>query len=127
MNKYLKIALYGFVGWLIPFLASFPFYTRDGVLRVDIYLFKSLMIVVGTLVAAILLIKYFKKVKANYVNEGITVGLIWFLIFIVLDLVVLVPMSGMNYNDYFVQIGLRYLAVPIISTTVGVVLQPKRQ
>jgi len=52
LNKYLTNILYGFLAWLIPFVASLFFYTREGELTIDIFLFKSIMIVVGSFSAA---------------------------------------------------------------------------
>jgi hypothetical protein len=42
--------------WLIPFLVAVPFCTKEGVLPVDAALFKSLMIVTGSVTAAALMI-----------------------------------------------------------------------
>jgi len=126
MNKYLKNILYGFLAWLIPFVASFFFYTREGELTIDIFLFKSIMIVVGSFWAAFLLVSYFKKIDADYFREGISVGLTWFGINIPLDLLVLIPMSGMSIVDYFTQIGIRYLAIPAMSIAVGTALENKK-
>ena len=126
MNKYLKIVLYGFLAWLIPFIASFLFYTREGGLTIDIFLFKSIMIIVGSISAAFLLISYFKRVDADYLKEGIMVGVIWFGINILLDLMVLIPMSGMLITNYFTQIGLRYLVIPAMSITVGATLANRK-
>jgi len=63
MKKYLKTVTYGFLSWLIPFLAAFFFYSKEGEMAIDIFLFKSIMIVVGSISAAFLLISYFKKSK----------------------------------------------------------------
>jgi uncharacterized membrane protein YpjA len=126
MNKYLKNILYGFLAWLIPFVASFFFYTREGKLTIDIFLFKSIMIVVGSFSAAILLVSYFKKIKAGYFKEGIIVGLTWFGINIVLDLLILIPMSGMSIAEYFTKIGISYLAIPAMSIAVGTALENKK-
>jgi hypothetical protein len=126
MRKYLKTVLYGFLAWLIPFVASFFFYTREGKLTIDIFLFKTIMIVVGSITAAFLLVSYFKKINTDYLKEGILVGVIWFSINILLDLMVLIPMSGMSIPDYFTQIGLRYLVMPAMSITVGMVLANKK-
>jgi hypothetical protein len=99
MKKYLKNILYGFLAWLIPFAASFFFYTREGKLTIDIFLFKSIMIVLGSFSAAFLLVSYFKKINADYFKEGIIVGLTWFGINILLDLLILIPMSGRNVDS----------------------------
>jgi len=126
MKKYIRIALYGFLAWLIPFISAFFFYTREGKLNIDIFLFKTIMIIVGSITGAILLVSYFKKINANYLKEGIFVGVIWFAINILLDLLVLIPMSGMSLSDYFTQIGLRYLVMPAMSIAVGAALANKK-
>ncbi|WP_292463614.1 hypothetical protein [Methanolobus sp.] len=125
-NKYLKNLGYGFLSWLIPFLTSFLFYTREGKLTIDIFLFKSIMIVVGSTTAAFLLISYFRNIGADYLKEGIILGLAWFSINILLDLVVLVPMSGMSLGNYFAQIGLRYMVIPAMCITIGATLKNKK-
>ncbi|VVB86176.1 Uncharacterised protein [uncultured archaeon] len=126
MNKYVRNVLYGFLAWLIPFVASIFFYTREGKLTIDIFLFKSIMIVVGSFSAAVLLIYYFKNIKLDYLKEGIIVGAVWFGTNIGLDLLILIPMSGMSIADYFAQIGLRYLAIPAMSIAVGTSLENKK-
>jgi len=126
MKKYLKNILYGFLAWLIPFVASFFFYTREGELTINILFFKSIMIVVGSFSAAFLLVSYFKIIKTDYFKEGIIVGSTWFGINILLDLLVLIPMSGMLITDYFTQIGIMYLAIPAMSIAVGTALENKK-
>ncbi len=110
---------------MIPFVAAIFFYGRDGNLNVDIFLFKSIMIVVGSISAAILLVLYFKKVKGDFLREGVKLGVVWFVMNIGLDLLILIPMSGMSYGDYFMQIGIRYLVIPVMTIMVGVVLKDK--
>jgi len=125
MHKYLKIGLFGFLTWLIPFVVAFFFYSKDGQPLIDIFLFKSIMIVVSAIVGVSLLVLYFKKIKRNYVKEGVIVGLAWLAINLILDFVVLIPMSGMPLQTYFGQIGLRYLIIPVISTGMGYVAEHK--
>ena len=123
MRRNIKIIYFGFLAWLIPFLASFFFYSKDGQLNINIDLFKSMMVVTGMLSGTFLLVKYFRKVKNNFLSEGIIVGLIWFVINIGLDLIILVPMSKMTNSDYFMQIGLRYLSIPILAIGIGYLLE----
>ncbi len=118
MRKHLKNVLYGFLAWLIPFVISIFFYDKNG-LMVDIFLFKSIMIVVGSISGAFLLISYFKKINTAYLKEGIIVGIVWFGINILMDLLILLPMSKMSITDYFTQIGIRYLVMPAMSIAVG--------
>lgn len=125
MNKYIRIISYGFLAWLIPFIVSIFFYSKEGGLTIDVFLFKSIMIVIGSITGAFLLISYFKNINTNYIKEGIVVGIVWFVINIILDLLVLIPMSGMSVGDYFIQIGLRYLVMPVMSIMAGKVLAEK--
>lgn len=126
MKKFLVNVLYGFLAWLVPFVASFFFYTSEGKLTIDVFLFKSIMLLVGSVTLAFLLVSYFKKINSSYFKEGILVGLIWFGINILLDLVVLIPMSGMSIADYFTRIGLSYLVIPVMCITVGASLANKK-
>ena len=98
------------------------FYGRDGRLSIDIFLFKTIMIVLGAVIGAVFLILYFKRVDENHLREGIILGLIWLAVNWGLDLIVLVPMSKMSLGVYFSQIGLRYLNIPIYSFTIGYLL-----
>ena len=85
------------------------------------------MIVVGTISAAFLLVSYFKKIETDFLREGIIVGIVWFGVNIILDLIILIPMSGMAIPDYFTQIGLRYIAMPAMSIAVGASLANKKR
>jgi hypothetical protein len=121
----MKIGFYGLLAWFVPFAISFLFYSPEGELATDIFFFKTIMILVGTITAATLLVKYFKGVKKHFVTEGLIIGLAWFAISIILDLIVLLPLSGMSIGSYFTQIGLRYLSIPIMSLAIGFVLKKK--
>ena len=125
MNKYLKLGMFGFVSWLVPFVAAFMFYSQEGQLLVDVSFFKSVMAVVGSLTGAVLLVLYFGKVKEKYLNEGILAGVVFFVMNLVLDLLVLVPMAKMNIGDYFLQIGLMYLVILIMGASMGYALEKK--
>jgi hypothetical protein len=125
IKKVLKIALYGFISWIIPFIASIFFFSKEG-LVIDKFLFKSIMILVGSISATFLLISYFKSVRSNFLREGIIVGISWYAINILFDLLVLIPMSKMSIADYCMQIALVYSVIIAMSITVGASLQIKR-
>ena len=118
MQSIKKNILYGFLVWVIPFLSSFPFFTREGEMLIDKIFFKTIMIIIGTLVGVFLIVNYFKSVEKNYIKEGVLLGLSWLFINWGLDIVVLIPMANMTYSNYFIEIGLRYLSFPIM--TVGI-------
>ena len=109
----------GFLTWLIPFIVSFLFFTPNGTPLIDITFFKSIMTVLGCLVGVLLLIQSFTKIKTNYLKESIRIGLIWFLMNIVLDLIFLLPLGKLTLMDYITQIGIRYINIPIISIGMG--------
>lgn len=111
----------GFLTWLVPFIIAIPFYGPDGTPLVNIDLFKSLMIVISAITAALLITWFFRSVKSGYAREGIVTGVVWLFMNWILDLVFLVGMLGMPLPAYAVQVGLRYLMIPAIVIAVGVV------
>ncbi|ABR55567.1 conserved hypothetical protein [Methanococcus vannielii SB] len=125
IKKYLKNIFFGLITWLFPFILSFAFYSKEGILLIDIFLFKSIMIVFSGIIGVSLLILYFKDIKKDYFIEGIIIGFSWLFINILLDILILMPLSGMTYFDYASQIGLRYLIIPIMSISMGLLLRLK--
>ncbi|MFH1447855.1 MAG: hypothetical protein ABIG39_03245 [Candidatus Micrarchaeota archaeon] len=124
MKKHIKILFYGFLSWLVPFIASIPFVDSEGNFIIDQIFFKTIMIIVGALSGVFLAVRYFKEIKGDYVKEGIIIGVTWFAINIVLDLVMV--FSGffqMAVAKYFTDIGLRYLCLPIYTIGMGYVLK----
>lgn len=110
-----------FLTWLIPFLVAIPFYGKNGALAIDVNLFKSLMIVVSSLVGAILIIWVFRSVESDYTREAVITGIVWLIANWVLDLIVLVGMLGMNPGEWAASIGLRYLMIPVMVIMAGIV------
>jgi hypothetical protein len=121
-----RVALFGVFSWLIPFLASFPFFDQTGQLLVPQPLFKSLMVVVGSGVGVVLLAWAFRWVRPN-LTSGLLLGVYWLVINLVLDVAVLVPMSGMEIGFYFYDIGLRYLVLPIVAAAMGAVAERRAE
>jgi hypothetical protein len=121
-----KNLLFGFLSWLIPFGISCLFYNRNGELLISYDLFKSLMIVVGSITGCYFLYRYFKILERNYIWNGIIVGLVWFSINIILDIIILIPMMKTTFINYYMAIGLRYTVIIIISITFGYLLHQKR-
>ena len=107
--------------WLVPFLASIPFYGKNGTLLIDSTVFKSTMIVVATITAAILMVWFFREVRNSYTRESVITGLVWLVVNWVLDALVLVGLLGMAPPDYITQIGLRYLMIPAMVIAAGII------
>lgn len=120
-----KNILLGLLSWLIPFVVSFPFFKPGDELVVPYATFKSTIMVVGTISGCYLFFRYFKYVNSNYVQNGVIVGLSWFVMNILLDTVILIPMMKSTFADYFMSIGLGYIVIPTISITMGYLLDRK--
>ena len=115
-----RIWLYGLLSWAVPFVAAFAFFDATGQLAIPEPLFKSLMVVIGGAVGAVLLVLAFRRTQAS-IRSGLAIGTLWLAINLALDLVVLVPMSGTSVPDYLSDIGLRYLMIPIMAVAMGAV------
>ena len=114
----LRSWLLGLATWAIPFASSFAFVDRSGQLQIPQPLFKSLMVVIGGGVGAVLLVQAFKSIRPSAAT-GLALGALWLAINLALDLAVLVPMSGMTVAGYLQDIGLRYLLLPIVAVAMG--------
>ena len=124
MNKNLKIVLFGLLVWLIPFMVSFFIYP----LKTPMYsLFESIMSVLIAVAAVIFSYFYFKDIGANFVREGVVTGIVWFIIAIVIDLVIFMPASPMhmNFTDYMMTVGVKYLIIPVVTIGSGYLAQNK--
>jgi hypothetical protein len=124
-NLLIKNLLLGFLSWLIPFAVSFLFYKPGGELVVPYATFKSTIMIVGVISGCYLLLRYFKWVKSDFIKNGIIVGISWFAINIVLDAIILIPMMKISFGEYFMSIGLSYIAIPAISIAMGYLLNSK--
>ena len=122
MDRCLKILLFGILSWLIPFLVSIPLYP-EGQSILDVQVAKSILIVIGGLVGVILALRYFRDVKGDFAREGLVLGIAWFVINSVLDILVLVSLFGMDLLTWAGQIGIRYLLIPVITTGMGMAME----
>jgi hypothetical protein len=111
----------GLLTWLVPFLIAVPFYGNNGTLLIDLMLFKSIMIVVATITAAILMVWQFRVVTTAYTREAVITGLVWLGMNWALDLIVLVGLLGMALPDYIGLIGVRYLMIPAMVIAAGII------
>jgi uncharacterized membrane protein YpjA len=123
----IKNIFLGFLSWLIPFAVSFLFYKPGGELMVPYATFKSAILIVGTISGCYLLFRYFKFVDGDFIKNGIIVGLSWLVLNILLDSIILIPMMKSTFPVYFMSIGMGYIAIPVISITMGYMLDKKRE
>jgi len=85
------------------------------------------MILVGSITGCFLLYRLAKLKPESTFTIFTYTGIIWFVENIALDFLILIPMSKMSVADYFVQIGLRYLTMIFIGTTVGASIEAQKK
>ena len=85
------------------------------------------MPVVVTIFAVLFTILYFNKIENKSVKEGVLVGIIWFAISLIIDLMMFLPESPMQmpFIEYMMDIGLTYLIIPIITIGSGFLKKEK--
>ncbi len=115
----------GFLTWLIPFALSFLFYKPGGELAIPYDLFKSIMVVIASLSGCYFLFRYFRSVTSDFVLHGVNIGISWLLINLVLDVLILLPIMKVGFDVYLMSIGLRYLMIPVMSLSMGFLLQAR--
>ena len=120
----IRTGLLGLASWVIPFFAAFAFFDSSGQVQIAQPLFKSLMVVIGGGTGAYLLVVAFRKLPATMKN-GLALGLFWLALNMVLDIAVLLPMSGQSISAWFQDIGLRYLMIPVMAMAIGSAAQGK--
>ena len=81
----------------------------------------------GVISGCYLLFRYFRVVDTDFIRNGVIVGLSWFAINIILDTIILIPIMKTTFADYFMSIGLSYIAIPAISISMGYLLSIKRE
>jgi hypothetical protein len=89
-------------------------------------LFESIMPVIITATVVIFSYLYFKPLMGNYVNQGVLAGVTWLFISLIIDLLLFLPPGPMQMSvtSYFMDIGITYLMIPII--TIGFGYQSQR-
>ena len=96
----------GFLIWIIPLAISFAFYSPQSELIVSYAWFKSIMVVVLTLTT--LGVNLVKPLKSA---SPLLLAVVYTAMSIVLDLLILVPMTRMSLGTYVEQIALVYIII----------------
>jgi hypothetical protein len=121
MNRYLKVGLFGFFIWLIPFVVSVLIFPLQAMQRP---LFESIMPVVIAIWTVFFAVVYLLGIKSGFQKEGIVIGMAWFFISIFLDLLVFIegPIK-MSLWDYAMDIPVIYLMIPTITFGFGYLME----
>lgn len=123
MKSFKTAVFYGFVVWAIPFAVAFLIFSLKETNRP---LFESIMPVAVVFSVVVFAKLYFKKVDKNYLQEGISLGLVWLVINLAIDLLMFMqgPMK-MSFLDYISDIGVTYLIIPTVTVGFGGLLEKK--
>ncbi len=117
-----KMIVLGLIVWAVPFVLGFLLFP---LIETNLMLFKTIMIISGSLIGMICIILFFKKVEVDFWKNGLILGIIWFAINIALDFVFLVFMFQTPVLEYITGIGLRYLNILIMACGVGWLLEKR--
>lgn len=115
MTSLRRALLYGFLIWLIVFLAAFALFPVRGSNRP---LFESLMPVVLAIATVFFASRYFRTVRSGFAGEGLRLGLVWLAVNILVDLPLFLAPSPMQMTlaEYAGDIALTYVLMPVITT-----------
>ncbi len=113
---------YGLILWVIPYVTAIPLLS---LMKRDLIFFKTIMMLEGALMGVVLTVWYFLEVKGGFLREGLSLAAIWILVGWLMDFVALLPFAELTLSRYFLEIGLRYLAITAPTVAVGFVLERK--
>lgn len=120
-----KIFFFGFLIWFVPFFVAC--FLMD--MRVNQpSLFKSIMIVIGSLTGHYLTMRLVQQRPKHPMSFFLTAGFVWFSMNILLDISVLIhAFQAYSYAEYFSSIGLRYLPMIMTSALTGYTMKVASQ
>jgi hypothetical protein len=113
-----KITLYGVAVWAVPFVLSLALFTPEGQPRFSEDLFESAMAVSLAGITSLMSYRLFKPSVSIGVS-GLTVGLVWLAISVLIDIPTIILGLGMSPAQYAIDVALSYLLIPAITIAVG--------
>lgn len=122
MQAWLKRIGLGVILWAIPYGAAIPMLglAHDKPLQ-----FKAFEVSIACVTAAVLIVVYFKGVEKRFLREAVLAAATWAVVNWGLDLVALLPFTHQSLQQYFLEIGIEYLASGALVIATGAVLAHK--
>jgi len=122
MNSIKHALLYGFFIWLIAFVVAFLIWPIHQSNRP---FFESIMPVILSASTVFFSYKYFEKVTAHFVKEGLYFGIVVTVINWLIDAALMLTPSPMQMTPgaYFQDIGFTYFMILPITLGFGMILQ----
>ena len=121
MNKLGKFLLVAFLCWLAPFVVSLLFFSREGTLLINFWLFKAIMVTVLGVTAFISLRWFYRRaaLPATRPLPCTLIGVGILIINVVLDSLTILQFNPMPVAAYGSQIAAVYLLFIPLSLWMG--------
>jgi membrane protease YdiL (CAAX protease family) len=121
MNNLGKFLLVAFLCWLAPFVVSLPFFSPEGTLLINFWLFKALMVTVLFITAFIALRWFYRRAElpATRPLPYALIGVGILLINVVMDMLTILQFYPMTVSEYDNKIAAVYLLFIPLSLWVG--------
>ena len=116
-----KAVLFGFLVWLIPFIAGFlawPVHEQP--------VFETILALAVAGSGLVFATIYFRSIERITRSEGVRLGALWFAIAVLIDLIMFMPAASpmhMSFVAYMLDIGLTYLIYPMITIAITYIPQ----
>ena len=112
-----RAIFYGILIWVAVFIVAMAVFSFRESNRP---LFESIMPVAVTAATVFFAQLYFTRVEKDFLKEGVMLGLVWLAINLLIDLPMMFagPLE-MTLAEYFADIGLTYLIIPVITLSTG--------
>ncbi len=112
-----RAIFYGILIWVAVFIVAMAVFSFRESNRP---LFESIMPVAVTAATVFFAQLFFTRVEKDFVKTGVMLGLVWLAINILIDLPMVFrgPLE-MTLPEYFADIGLTYLIIPVITLSTG--------
>jgi hypothetical protein len=119
MAHFMRVMMFGLISWLVPYGVSLVFMGADGFVHGDYAFYRTVMLITVMLTTAVLLIAHFRSINHGFLREGVLVGLLWLEINLVLDLLFILPYTGMGAISQLAQAGINYVAIALLGFVTG--------
>lgn len=100
--------------WAAPFIASFPFFSRDGKLVANFFVFKAVMAIVLSVTTYFLAKWYFGK----HIPESLFIAALTLIgiaaVSIIIDQFTVIKFTKMSYAEYYIQVVSLYSLIIIV-------------
>ncbi len=107
------------VVWLVPFLVSMVFVSPDGSLSVPFWAFKLIMLAVLLVVTTGVTLVLLRRHRGVSPYRAALAGGVAAVVNVLLDVLVLLPVSGYRVFDYAWQVAPMYLLLPGVAAVVA--------